>query len=98
MVSAPNTMDEDLEGESAASGRPRVLQPNAPVFYEDDLFDVRDPRVPQSPMDDPQPETLGPSTLVPHGVDLHSLNNTSGSGLADAHGLVDDENLPLYRR
>lgn len=87
-ASAPDTEDDDAEG-AAAGVSAYVVQPSAPVLYEDDVFDVNDPRVPQ---------TAGPSAPEPSEIDPHSRNDTNESGPSNVHALENNENLPVYRR
>lgn len=94
-ASAPDTEDDGAEG-APAGVSPHVVQPSAPVLYEDDVFDINDPRVPQTPVGEPQPS--GPSAPNPSEIDSHASNDTNESGPPNAHGLENGENLPLYRR
>ena len=87
-ASAPDTEDDDPEG-AAAGVSAYAIQPTAPVLFEDDIFDVNDPRVPQAP---------GPPATEPSEIDPHSRNDTNESGPRIAHGLEHKENLPVYRR
>ena len=99
-ASAPDTEDEGAEGASAGPSSIHVVQPSAPVLYEDDVFDINDPRVPQTPADESQlrPQPPGPSAPQPNRLDSHSPNHTHGSGPANGHDVENEENLPLYRR
>ena len=90
-ASAPDMDTEGAEGASAGLNGSYVVQPSAPVLYEDDIFDINDPRIPQAPADDPQPP--GPSTPIPS-IDSHSLNDTPDSDPPHAT----KEDLPLYQR
>lgn len=100
-VSAPDADGDGAEGAEGASGAgnsPQCVQPSAPVMYEDDVFDVNDPRVPQAPADEPHPESSGPPAARSDESNSHSHNDTRESGPTDSDGLDHDENLPLYRR
>ena len=95
-ASAPNAEDDGAESASARASSHHEVQPSAPVLYEDDVFDLNDPRVPQIPADEPQPPGISaPEPDAPHPHPPHSDN---GPGLANAQGHDNDENLPLYRR
>ena len=103
-ASAPNPDDYAVESTPAtAAGTPQAVQPSAPVLYEDDVFDINDPRVPQIPTDELQP--AGPSPLPePDALDQHSRNDGREAGPRDACTLdteenpSDNEHPPLYRR
>ena len=95
-ASAPDTED-DASGGASAGGIPRAVQPSAPILYEDDVFDVNDPRVPRNAGDEPQP--LGPLAPEPNDIEPHSLGDDAhSSGLPNVHGLDNNEDLPVYRR
>lgn len=103
-VSAPDAEDDGgAESASAAAvGSRHDIQPSAPVLYEDDVFDINDPRVPQILAHDDGSQPTGPSDLAasthdPHPPHNHN-NNEQGPANAHAHDGDDDENLPLYRR
>ena len=101
-VSAPETDDDGAEGASASS--PHVVQPSAPVLYEDDVFDINDPRIPHIPAEQSQP--AGPSSvpLESNGPDTHSRSDDHEPGPSTVHdldnveNLPEGENLPKYRR
>ena len=102
-ASAPDAGNDGAEGASTEAGYSRVIEPSAPVLYEDDVFDINDPRVPQTPADEPQP--AGPSAPEPNTLHPHLHDDNRESTPAIAHGPADDEenfshneNLPLYRR
>ena len=96
-VSAPDTENDSGEGASAVVCSSQVVQPSAPVLYEDDVFDVNDPRVPKSPVDEAQP--AGPSASRPGGLETDPCSNDAHeSGPVNAHGVDNHENLPQYRR
>lgn len=92
-ASAPDT-DDSVEAELVGyeGGIPR---PSAPVLYEDDVFDVNDPRVPRVLADDPLDTT--PSAPVLDENNPHSSNDSHESGPTSAHGM-ENENLPVYIR
>ena len=92
-ASAPD-MDDGTEAESRGHER-QGAQPSAPVLYEDDIFDVTDPRVPQVLADEP-PHTE-PSAPELNEDNPHSFNDTHESRPLSAHGLK-NENLPVYIR
>ena len=94
-ASAPDT-DDDGTGGASAGASAHVVQPTAPILYEDDLFDVNDPRIPQTPLEESRPpEALAPETKE---TNPHSLNDTNESGPLNAPDLDYNENLPIYRR
>ena len=103
-ASAPNPEDYTAESTSATTaGTPHIVQPSAPVLYEDDVFDINDPRVPRIPTDEIQP--AGPSPLPePDSLDQHARNDGHEAGPQNARGLDTEENLseterlPQYRR
>ena len=94
-ASAPNTEIDGAEGASTEASA-HVVHPTAPVLYEDDLFDVNDPRIPQTPLEEPRPPE--PSDPVASEINPHSLNDTNESGPLSAPELNNNENLPVYRR
>lgn len=94
-ASAPDTEDDGAEDASAGVST-HVAQPSAPILYEDDVFDINDPRVPQITVDEPQ--TPGPAAPERNELDRRALNDTRTPGPRNANGLNNDENLPLYRR
>ena len=92
-ASAPDT-DDGVEAESVGNER-GIPQPSAPVLYEDDIFDVNDPRVPHVLADDPfHTEPLAP---VLNENTRHPFNDSHDSGPSSAHGL-ENERLPVYVR
>ena len=90
-ASAPDMEIDDAEGASAGLGSSYAVQPSAPVLYEDDVFDINDPRIPRAPVDEPRPP--GPITPVPS-VDPHPLNGTQEPDPPHA----EKEDLPIYKR
>ena len=103
-ASAPNPEDYTVESTSAtAAGTPHIVQPSAPVLYEDDVFDINDPRVPQIPTDELQPAEPSPlpesDALDQHPRnDGHEVGPHNARGLDTEEDLPDHEHLPLYRR
>lgn len=96
-ASAPDLEEDSAESASAAVASRHEVQPSAPVLYEDDVFDINDPRVPQTPAHD-KPRPLGPSAPGSSAPDSHPPHNNNEPGPANAHDRDEDENLPLYRR
>ena len=90
-ASAPDTDDEGAEGASAGIS-PHVAQPSAPILYEDDVFDINDPRVPQIPVD--EPGLLASESEF----DTHPLNDIHEPVPPSLHGLDDCDKLPVYQR
>ena len=103
-ASAPDPEDYIAEGTSAnAADTPYIVQPSAPVLFQDDIFDINDPRVPQIPTDELQP--AGPSRLHgPDALDQNTRNDGHEAGPQNTHGpgteelQPDKESLPVYRR
>lgn len=95
-ASAPGTESDGEVGTSVGVSS-FIVQPSAPIMYEDDVFDVDDPRIPQNPVDEAQ-QPPGPSAPAPTEMVPHSLNETPESRPSNAYGLDGSENLPLYRR
>ena len=102
-ASAPDTEDDGGEGASAGVCNLENVQPSAPILYEDDVFDINDPRIPQSDANELQPP--GPSSAPePSDLDTSSHNDNHVSVSPSAHGLNNDkspsnnESLPLYKR
>lgn len=89
-ASAPDT-DDGAETESVR----QIPHPSAPVLYEDDIFDVNDPRVPQILAN--EPHHTGPSAPVLNERNPCPLNNIHEPGQSSAHGL-ENETLPVYIR
>ena len=87
-ASAPDSNNDGAGGPSAA-GSPHIAQPTAPILYEDDVFDINDPRVPQLPVDEPHPQEQSASESNPY-----PLNDFHGSQQPDVHC----DNLPIYRQ
>ena len=83
-ASAPDTDDsESVEHEG------HNPQPSAPVLYQDDIFNVNDPRVPQG---------LPDEAPVLNGNETQPLNDTHEPGpWSGPHGL-ENEHLPVYIR
>ena len=114
-VDAEDEDDGDAEGASSndIDGRSHVIQPSAPVLYEDDVFDINDPRIPQAPVQEspPSPPThpAGPSSSSsspaaalrhdePSPNSHDDSNNEPRSVISQEDVDNDDENLPLYKR
>ena len=103
-ASAPDPEDYIAESTSApAADTPYIVQPSAPVLFQDDIFDVNDPRVPQIPTDELQP--AGSSPLPgPDALDQHARNDGHEAGAQNTHGndteelQPDNEHPPVYRR
>ena len=95
-ASAPDTEEDDSAPSASAVRGPDVALPSAPVLYEDDVFNINDPRVPQTAVEEAQPPE--PPAQNTTGIDRHDLNDAHESGSPTAHGFNDDENLPQYRR
>ena len=100
-ASAPNSEDYATESTSAtAEDTPHLVQPSAPVLYEDDVFDINDPRITWIPTGEPQP--AGPSPLPePNALDQHARNDEGpqdSRGLGTEENPSDSEHPPLYRR
>lgn len=94
-ASAPDRGDYGAQSASAV-GSPDVARPSAPILYEDDVFDINDPRVPQTAVDEAQPPE--PLASLSTAINQHDLNDTHESKSPHAHGLDDNDNLPRYRR
>ncbi|KAM0795448.1 hypothetical protein BDR22DRAFT_894144 [Usnea florida] len=89
-ASAPDTHD----GAEADTGGfdSQMAQPSAPVLYEDDIFDVNDPRVPRMAANEPhrsEPSAPAPTENNSHPLDDNHEPGTSNRG---------NENLPVYVR
>ena len=89
-ASAPDTHDgaeADTEGFDS-----QMAQPSAPVLYEDDIFDVNDPRVPRVSANEPrrsEPSAPAPTENHSYPLDENHELGTSNRG---------NENLPVYVR
>ena len=90
-ASAPDLEINDAEGASAGLGSSYAVQPSAPVLYEDDVFDINDPRIPQARVEEPRPPA--PCTPVSSG-DPHPLDGIRESDPPHA----EKEDLPIYKR
>ena len=52
LASSPNNDNaRDVDVPDSSAPTPHNSQPSAPVLYQDDIFDINDPRIPQVPMD-----------------------------------------------
>ena len=89
--SAPDTNDDGGAGNASAGCSPHIAQPSAPILYEDDVFDINDPRVPQLPVD--QPHLQGQSVSLESGP--YPINAMHESQRPDVHCL---DHLPTYRQ
>lgn len=88
--SAPDTNNDGRDGNPSVSGSPHIAQQaSAPILYEDDVFDINDPRVPQLPVD--QPYLQGQSAAE---SDPYPLNDFHEPERPD----VRDDHLPIYRQ
>ena len=89
-ASAPDTHDGP-EADTEGYG-PQMAQPSAPVLYEDDIFDVNDPRVPRMSANEPhrsEPSAPAPAENNPYPLDEIHAPGPSNRG---------NENLPVYVR
>lgn len=87
-ASAPESDDDGLEGASDG-GSAHAAQASAPILYEDDVFDINDPRIPQTRVNEPHPP--GRSS------DPHPLNDNHESEPSNIASLDNCDNLPIYR-
>ena len=89
-VSAPDAEDVGVEGGASSEvGNSHVVQPTAPALYEDDVFDINDPRIPQAPVEH-EPHPARPSVLEPDHLGPQSLHISDGPGLAQVPTSVDE--------
>ena len=89
-ASTPDTYDgheADTEGFD-----PPMAQPSAPVLYEDDIFDVNDPRVPRLSAN--EPHRSEPSAPAPAENNSYPLDGNHEPGPSNRG----NENLPVYVR
>lgn len=103
LVSAPPAEEMDDEAESSSRGLP----PSAPVLYEDDIFDLNDPRIPQAeqdliPSNDliPEEQHGHPSpvaTATPMQNDSHA-DHSCHEPVPAGHNDSNDNHLPVYKR
>lgn len=59
LASAPDYAD--LDGSDGATNEPRVPEPTAPVLFQDDIFSIHDPRIPESSPNDFIDDRIPPS-------------------------------------
>ena len=93
--------DDNEEGRvsNLPESHPQGPQPSAPILYQDDIFDVNDPRVPQSPTDDVANSNDDDDNDSRN--DLHDPHEHDSSYEPDlSHNHVSDntEDLPVYIR
>ena len=88
LASSPAAGDETEDAEENSS---QVPQPSAPVLYEDDIFDVNDPRIPQSSSDNDHASAL-------HETNPHRCNDLDEAGPSHSHNADHNEDLPMYKR
>lgn len=106
LASSPPTDTTGDEAESAEV-RQQGLQPSAPVLYEDDIFDVNDPRVPQV-LEDFNIVDESPGNQQASNAGSTADSAPSGEASDTDHGcheagpsndeLLDKDNLPVYKR
>ena len=89
-ASAPDTHygpEADTEGHD-----PQIAQPSAPVLYEDDIFDVNDPRVPRLSANEPHRSAPSAPASAENSSYLPDGNHESGPSNPG------NEHLPVYVR
>ena len=88
LASSPDAGDEADDAEPG----PPAFEPSAPVLYEDDIFDINDPRIPQSSPDIEQSPPINED-------DPHRGNNDFDEGVSShSHESAYNEDLPLYKQ
>ncbi|KAL2040227.1 hypothetical protein N7G274_007130 [Stereocaulon virgatum] len=85
-------------GDEADSGAEshQLPQPSAPVLYEDDVFDINDPRVPQAPPDADNDDNNHASAIT--GSTSHTGPANNEPGPPHSHNPGNNEDLPMYKR
>ena len=89
--SAPDTNNDGRVGNASAGGSPHIAQPSAPILYEDDVFDINDPRIPQLPVDEPHPPGQSAAESDPYPLN-HDTHESERPDVGNC------DNLPIYRQ
>lgn len=93
-----NSPDEHEDGteQDPPDQSPLSVQPTAPALYEDDIFDISDPRVPQFPAEHSQENNTSVGPVISNGI-LHHDNDIYEEGPSRSNE-PNKDNLPVYRR
>ena len=96
LASSPDDNEEDSVS-SPSEFYPQGPRPSAPILYQDDIFDINDPRVPQPPTDN--------VANSDHNHDLHNdlddpheHEHSYEPDVSHNHVSDDTEDLPVYIR
>ena len=93
LASSPDD-DEVSRVSRSPESYPQGPRPSAPIFYQDDIFDVNDPRVPQPSTDDVDDDHDSHNELD----DPHEHDHAYEPDLSHNHVSDDTEDLPVYIR
>ena len=96
LASSPDENDEDRVS-NPSEFYPQGPRPSAPILYQDDIFDVNDPRVPQPARDDVANSDHDHDSYNDLD-DPHEHDNAYEPGLSHNHVSDDTEDLPVYIR
>ena len=96
LASSPDHNEENGVS-SVSESHPQGPQPSAPILYQDDIFDVNDPRIPQ-PSTDGVTNTDDDHDSHTDMDNSHVGDNAYEPGLSRHHVLDDTEDLPVYIR
>ena len=92
LASSPAASDEADSGTESH----QLPQPSAPVLYEDDVFDINDPRVPQAP---PEIDNDNDNHVsATNGSTSHAGPANDEPGPSSTHDPGNNEDLPMYKR
>ena len=94
LASSPDDDEEDRIS-SVSESRPPGPLPSAPILYQDDIFDINDPRIPQTSTDDVANTDDHDSHTD---MDNSPERNAYEPGPSHYHILDDTEDLPVYIR
>lgn len=98
LASSPDDNEEDRVS-SPPESNTQGLRPSAPRLYQDDIFDVNDPRVPQPSTDDvANSDDDDDDDLHDDLDDRHEHEHAYEPDLSHNHVLDDTEDLPVYIR
>ena len=97
LASSPDDNEEEDRVSSPSEFHPQGPRPSAPILYQDDIFDVNDPRVPRPSTDDVA-NTDDDHDSHTDMDDLHEHNNAYETGPSLNYVSGDTEDLPVYIR
>ena len=107
LLALASSPDDDVDDAGAVRNTPRALAPSAPILYQDDIFSINDPRIPESSPADFADDSFAVEEQVDHpepsasSVYEDPANASHGSrenmSLA-GHGMHDDNDTHAAKR